>query len=714
MDGTAANYMAGNLLLNTTTDAGFRLDVNGTARVQGNTTISLNQNAETICVVQNTTSGTGAGSKFRLISDGGFEASIAKFSSGYTPYKSIGANDFVIYNTGAGNLTILNDKSGQNINFTTGGASTAQLTLRADGDLALGTTTFGTATKFTLGGSETASSAIARGGLINTTLVAAANNDVLVGLDINPTFTNGAFTGVTNTALRVTGRATFSTNVLIGSNSVLGINTNDGADSAYLAICGASQDGVDRGGHIYLSGNERVADPGSVVISTGNVTSGTGAVAGTVFRNAGTESMRIVGNTRNVLIGTNTDAGFRLDVNGTARVQGQQTILVANAALGFLLTQGSGIAEIRGYPSGSNTRFELQSQSVQAVIGLDVTANIFNLLNNTGGGVTRLGNNIASGGGVEIYADINSTARDITFFNGRPASRAEQARLFTATGNFGLNAANTDIPSAILFANSTTKGFLPPRMTTTQRTAISSPAAGLVVYDTTDNEIDYYNGTAWQSLMTLGTQQTITGFKQFSASRTASLGVAQGTLMTPTLTASANNDVLVGLDISPTYTNGAFTGVTNSALRLNNSSASGVWNLYASGTANNYMAGKLLIGTTTDNGQGTLQNTGSAFLGGLQVGGLTFSTSTTATTSTIFYYFNGGSGQTLTLPSTVGISSYFLIKNAGTADLTISRSGSTDTIMAPNGTSTSTTISLAAGSQAILVSNGAFVWIQIV
>jgi hypothetical protein len=138
------------------------------------------------------------------------------------------------------------------------------------------------------------------------------------------------------------------------------------------------------------------------------------------------------------------------------------------------------------------------------------------------------------------------------------------------------------------------------------------------------------------------------------------------------------------------------------------------WNLYMAGTANNYMAGKLLIGTTTDNGQGTLQNTGSAFLGGLQVGGLTFSTSTTATTSTIFYYFNGGSGQTLTLPSTVGISSYFLIKNAGTADLTISRSGSTDTIMAPNGTSTSTTISLAAGSQAILVSNGAFVWIQIV
>jgi hypothetical protein len=34
MNGTAANYLAGNTLIGTSTDAGFRLDVNGTARVQ--------------------------------------------------------------------------------------------------------------------------------------------------------------------------------------------------------------------------------------------------------------------------------------------------------------------------------------------------------------------------------------------------------------------------------------------------------------------------------------------------------------------------------------------------------------------------------------------------------------------------------------------------------------------------------------------------------
>lgn len=51
--------------------------------------------------------------------------------------------------------------------------------------------------------------------------------------------------------------------------------------------------------------------------------------------------------------------------------------------------------------------------------------------------------------------------------------------------------------SSILEIKSTTKGILFPRMTTTQKNAIASPAAGLMVYDTTLNQMSYYNGTAW-------------------------------------------------------------------------------------------------------------------------------------------------------------------------------------------------------------------------
>ena len=53
--------------------------------------------------------------------------------------------------------------------------------------------------------------------------------------------------------------------------------------------------------------------------------------------------------------------------------------------------------------------------------------------------------------------------------------------------------------SAILQADSTTQGFLPPRMTTAQKNAIATPAAGLVVYDTDLNKLCVYT-TTWQTI----------------------------------------------------------------------------------------------------------------------------------------------------------------------------------------------------------------------
>lgn len=50
-----------------------------------------------------------------------------------------------------------------------------------------------------------------------------------------------------------------------------------------------------------------------------------------------------------------------------------------------------------------------------------------------------------------------------------------------------------------LEVTSTTQGFLPPRMTTTQRDAIVSPAEGLVIYNTTDKKHQGYDGTSWNN-----------------------------------------------------------------------------------------------------------------------------------------------------------------------------------------------------------------------
>ena len=56
---------------------------------------------------------------------------------------------------------------------------------------------------------------------------------------------------------------------------------------------------------------------------------------------------------------------------------------------------------------------------------------------------------------------------------------------------------STPYSSAIIDCTSTTKAFLPPRMTATQRDAISSPIAGMVIYNTDDNVLNFYNGTTW-------------------------------------------------------------------------------------------------------------------------------------------------------------------------------------------------------------------------
>jgi hypothetical protein len=162
------------------------------------------------------------------------------------------------------------------------------------------------------------------------------------------------------------------------------------------------------------------------------------------FLISSTSALRIA-NTRNILINTTTDAGFRLDVNGTARVSG--TINV---------TQVSG--------------------------------NVFRLTNNT------------------YFHSTAGGVQTIDYYNGFVFQNAGQVNIKASfSGNirflresiFGTDGVNN--ASAQVQIDSTTKGFLPPRMTNAQMLAIATPAAGLVVYDTTNNKHCGYNGTAWQN-----------------------------------------------------------------------------------------------------------------------------------------------------------------------------------------------------------------------
>tara|TARA_R100000278_G_scaffold103375_1_gene79793 strand:- start:151 stop:612 length:462 start_codon:yes stop_codon:yes gene_type:complete len=63
-------------------------------------------------------------------------------------------------------------------------------------------------------------------------------------------------------------------------------------------------------------------------------------------------------------------------------------------------------------------------------------------------------------------------------------------------GQVGIATASLNA-SAIFQVNSTTQGILPPRMTTAQRTAIASPAEGLMVFDTDLKQWMGWDDTQW-------------------------------------------------------------------------------------------------------------------------------------------------------------------------------------------------------------------------
>jgi uncharacterized protein YaiE (UPF0345 family) len=261
---------------------------------------------------------------------------------------------------------------------------------------------------------------------------------------------------------------------------------------------------------------------------------------GTRFLNGANTIIMQLAQTGNVLINTTTDAGFKLDVNGTARVSmgasaefrlgtssALPAMLYASGATGYMMRwkndgsevylQGGTFAVLRnstqefilqnnftylsagnlGIGTGTNAGFRLDVNGTARVYGSSTSSLMIDAV-----GVADMASSLTfrqnnsnwsafigthqSGGGAVQGLQFKSSASVVNF----------AISLNGGTFFGGLGAANA---SAIVEMSSTTKGFLPPRMTTTQRNAIASPAAGLVVYDNTDNKHYGYNGTTWNA-----------------------------------------------------------------------------------------------------------------------------------------------------------------------------------------------------------------------
>lgn len=106
-----------------------------------------------------------------------------------------------------------------------------------------------------------------------------------------------------------------------------------------------------------------------------------------------------------------------------------------------------------------------------------------------------------SGDGSDTYLGAQSSTGVLTFRTG------PTTRMTMSTGGLSIgNSTTAPVASAALDVVSTTKGFLPPRMTATQASAIASPSEGLMLYVTNTNGTFTskgwwgYNGTTWEKL----------------------------------------------------------------------------------------------------------------------------------------------------------------------------------------------------------------------
>ena len=163
-------------------------------------------------------------------------------------------------------------------------------------------------------------------------------------------------------------------------------------------------------------------------------------------------------------------SGARVGIKGSGSTSATTSLLVQNSAG----TQGLKITDDSGFQIGF----------------LGASGVGYSIRTDSGGGGIPSGINTNFNNGATWIDDSNTRAMQIPYNGGV---------LFANTTRYPITigSATKAVASAQLEMVSTTQGFLPPRMTTTQKNAIASPAAGLQVFDTTFNQMSYFNGTVW-------------------------------------------------------------------------------------------------------------------------------------------------------------------------------------------------------------------------
>jgi hypothetical protein len=376
-------------------------------------------------------------------------------------------------------------------------------------------------------GSNTTSSLIARGLTLTHTLIATGSNDYLIGLDIDNTFTNGAFSPL-NIGIRAKGsylqvpntqglQIGFHSGTTPTTQSNIAItNSGTGGSGTYqvfpvmtgqrnIFIVGTTAPSTV--GSPTISGNDNIiigrisiANPHSgtynTLINTGNVFLSSGA------GNTGIGPYALKGITtgsNNIHITSNGGAG-----NGGFGTAISNTIFIGDPVKTNNNTTVAGdIVICTPYAIGNVFWFGGKSDSANVEFNIPTRAGSTNASGHTS--TTRAG--IATGTGEAgkiVFQHSTPVASGSTLQSAFTDTLSlERLKIYTPSTVSVIIGGTTANASALLQVDSTAKGFLPPRMTTTEKNAIGTPAQGLIVFDTTLVKLCVYSGTAWETITSI-------------------------------------------------------------------------------------------------------------------------------------------------------------------------------------------------------------------
>jgi hypothetical protein len=311
---------------------------------------------------------------------------------------------------------------------------------------------------------------------------------------------NGTVTSVAALTLGTTGTDLSSTVANGTTTPVITLNvptasaTNRGAlSSANWTTFNSKQDALVSGTNIKTINSTSILGSGNLVIAA--TPSGvSGAVQFSDGSALASDATNFFYDNTNDRLGLGINAPTaRLHVKGSGATSATTSLKIVNSASTDLLN----ITDDGAATFISDFTFSSTGSSSSKIQGLKTSLDIVGKSGNTGSVNFYGGSAYNTGAGIQVNGTsaTGGIANTIIFTNG---AFVERLRL-QASGNITIGT-TTDTASSKLTVDSTTQGFLPPRMTTTQKNAISSPAAGLIVFDTTLTKLCVYSGSAWQTI----------------------------------------------------------------------------------------------------------------------------------------------------------------------------------------------------------------------